>query len=239
MRTDRSSDSIRKISITRNYIIYPEGSVLIEIGNTKVICNATVEENVPNFLKNSGKGWLTAEYSMLPCATHKRNRRDISSLKLNSRAVEIQRLIGRSLRSALDLEMLGERTINIDCDVIQADGGTRCASITGGFIALHDAISKLSRNGLITKNPIKNFVAAVSAGIVDGEICLDLAYEEDSKAEVDMNFVMNDKLDFIEIQGTAENGAFSRETMNEMMDLASEGISKIINIQKNSIGDNF
>ena len=201
---NRKKDEIREIKITKEYIKYPEGSVLIELGNTKVICNATVEEKVPPFLKGSSKGWITSEYSMLPRATNTRTKRESSNGKLTGRTMEIQRLIGRSLRAAIDLKKLGERTIMIDCDVIQADGGTRTAAITGGYLALELAVNKLLDSGKITENPIVSKIAAISVGIVDGEVLLDLEYEEDSRAEVDMNIIMNDRGEFVEIQGTGE-----------------------------------
>lgn len=236
MRFDgRKEDEIRELKITRNYIMYPEGSVLIEVGNTKIICNATVEESVPGFIKGSGSGWLTAEYSMLPRATSLRNSRDISKLKQNARSVEIQRLIGRALRMAVDLKKIGERTIIIDCDVIQADGGTRTAAISGGFVALYDAVQKLYRAGSVKEFPIKNIVSAVSVGIVDGEALLDLCYNEDSKAYVDMNVIMTDKGEFIEIQGTGETNSFSLENLNDMIRLAKIGNDYIITKQKESL----
>ena len=209
MRNNRKKDEIREIRISKEYIKYPEGSVLIELGNTKVICNATVEEKVPPFLKGSSKGWITAEYSMLPRATNTRTKRESSNGKLTGRTMEIQRLIGRSLRAAIDLKKLGERTIMIDCDVIQADGGTRTAAITGGYLALELAVNKLLDSGKITENPIVSKIAAISVGIVDGEVLLDLEYEEDSRAEVDMNIIMNDRGEFVEIQGTGEGKTFN------------------------------
>lgn len=236
MREDgRRNDELRKVRIQRNYIIHPEGSVLIEMGDTKVICNATVEDFVPPFLKGAGKGWLTCEYAMLPRATNKRNQRDIAKLKQNSRSVEISRLIGRSLRMAVDLTLIGERTIIIDCDVIQADGGTRCASITGGFVALHDAVSKLMASGVIRSNPIKHFISAVSAGIVGGEAMLDLCYTEDSGCEVDSNIVMTDTGEFVEFQGTGENAPFSPEKLSELIALGAKGNRELITIQKKTL----
>jgi len=236
MRTDgRRNDQLRDIIVIKNYIIYPEGSVLIEYGNTKVICNATISDGVPPFLKGTNTGWITAEYSMLPRATHVRNQREAQKGKLTGRTQEISRLIGRSLRSAIDLNLIGERTITIDCDVIQADGGTRTASITGGFIALYLATQKLIGEQKI-ENPIKNFVAAVSLGIVSGNLMLDLNYEEDSNADVDMNLVANDKGEIIEIQGTSEKLTFDRNRLNEMLDLGLSGIEQLIEIQKRALG---
>lgn len=219
----RKNDEMRKVKVTRNYIIHPEGSVLIEFGNTKVICNATVEERIPPFLRGTGSGWITAEYSMLPRATNNRVQREASKGKIMGRTMEIQRLIGRALRSAVDLEKLGERQILVDCDVIQADGGTRTASITGAYLAVELAIEKLIDEGKLTEIPIKSKVAAISVGKVNGQVLLDLEYEEDSKAEVDMNIVMNDKGEFIELQGTGEEATF---TQNELL--------KFIEISKNA-----
>ncbi len=230
-RENRDNLSIRELSFIKDYIIYPEGSVLVSFGNTKVMCNATVEERVPRFKENSGEGWLTAEYSMLPRATHSRVRRDISSLRQNGRSVEIQRLIGRALRQAIDLKALGERTITIDCDVIQADGGTRTASITGGFVALYIAMEKLVQEGVIGKNPIVKFVSAVSVGIVDGEVLLDLCYEEDSNAEVDMNIIMADN-EFVEVQGTGENNTFSYDQLTKLLEAGKKGCEDITKAQK-------
>lgn len=227
---------IRNIKITRNYIKYPEGSVLIEFGDTKVLCNASVEEYIPPFRKDTGMGWVTAEYNMLPRSTKERNRRDIDKLKQNSRAVEIQRLIGRALRSGIDFRLLGERTITIDCDVLQADGGTRTAAITGGFVAMYDACVKLIETEKISILPIQNFIAAISVGIVDGETITDLCYEEDSIAEVDMNVIMNDDGNFIEVQGTGEQGVFGREKLDELLDAATTAIVGLIQIQRNSLG---
>jgi len=229
----RKYNELRKISITRNYIYHAEGSVLIEFGNTKVICTASVDDKVPPFRKGTGEGWVTAEYSMLPRATQVRNVRDINKLKLNGRAYEIQRLIGRSLRSVVDFKLLGERTIIIDCDVIQADGGTRTASITGGFIALMDACRYLMDKNIISEMPIRNFVAAVSVGIVNDSKLLDLCYEEDANATVDMNVVMTDSGQLIELQATGELSPFSREALDQLLDLAENGIAELISIQKN------
>ena len=210
---NRKNDELREIKITKNFIMHPEGSVLIEFGNTKVICNATVEEKVPPFLKGSGSGWVTAEYSMIPRATNVRTQREVNKGKPTGRTMEIQRLIGRSLRSAVDLKKLGERTIIVDCDVIQADGGTRTASITGGYLALETAVEQLINSGLLSQNPVIAKVAAISVGKVKGEILLDLEYSEDSLAEVDMNIVMNSKNEFIEIQGTGEEATFSYDEL--------------------------
>ncbi|WMI80795.1 ribonuclease PH [Anaerotignum sp. MB30-C6] len=233
MRFDnRGKDELRPIKLTKDFTRYAEGSVLIEWGNTKVLCNATVEESVPGFKKGSGEGWVTAEYSMLPRATQTRNKRDINKLKLNPRATEIQRLIGRALRGAVNMKELGERSITVDCDVIQADGGTRTASITGGFIALALACQRLLEHGLITKLPLHHYITAVSVGIVEGQGLLDLCYEEDSTAEVDMNIIMSDAKGFIELQGTGENGTFSQEQLEEMLRLGKKGIVDLIEIQK-------
>lgn len=235
----RKNNELRKVKVTRNYIKYAEGSALIEFGNTKVICTASVDDKVPLFKKGSGEGWVTAEYSMLPRATQVRNIRDISKLRLNGRANEIQRLIGRSLRSVIDLKLLGERTIMVDCDVIQADGGTRTASITGGFIALMDACSYLVDKKMISEIPVLNFVAAVSTGLVKGQEMLDLCYEEDSNAIVDMNVVMTDAGELIEVQATGELAPFSRQSMNTMLDLAESGIRELISVQKNALLERY
>lgn len=227
----RSNTQLRPVKILRNYIKHAEGSVLIEVGDTKVICTASVEERIPPFKKDSGEGWITAEYSMLPRATAVRNQRDISKLKLNGRSSEIQRLIGRSLRTIVDLKLLGERTITIDCDVIQADGGTRTASITGGYVALVDACRTLVKNRIISKTPITGTVAATSVGIVNGEELLDLCYIEDSNAEVDMNVIMTDKGEFIEIQATGEKSSFSKKQLDKLFNLAESGINELIKAQ--------
>jgi len=238
MRIDsRNHDQLRDIKITRNYIKYAEGSVLIEMGNTKVIVTATVDDKVPPFKKGTSEGWITAEYSMLPRSTQQRNVRDINKLKLSGRSQEIQRLIGRALRAGVNLKVLGERLIIIDCDVIQADGGTRTASITGGFIALFDAIKKLYQDKIIEQFPICNYVAAVSVGICDDIPLLDLCFDEDSKAKVDMNIVMNEKEEFIEIQGTAEGSAFNQAQFDQLLHLAKKGIKDIIDIQKEILGE--
>jgi len=228
----RNNSQLRPVKITRNYIKHAEGSVLIEVGDTKVICTASIEERTPPFKKESGEGWVTAEYSMLPRATGVRNTRDISKLKLNGRSQEIQRLIGRSLRTIVNLKLLGERTITIDCDVIQADGGTRTASITGSYVALVDACQKLIDTGLISKMPIVGFLAATSVGVVNGQELLDLCYVEDSAAGVDMNVIMSDKGEFIEIQATGEKASFSKKQLDVLLNLAELGIEKLIKIQK-------
>ncbi len=219
----RQFDELRETGFIKDFVIYPEGSVMIHMGNTKVLCNASVEEKVPPFKKESGEGWVTAEYSMLPRATHDRSVRDIAKLKQNKRSVEIQRLIGRALRSVVDFEKLGERSITVDCDVIQADGGTRTASITGGYVALALAGKKLVEMGLCEENPVSGMVSAISVGIVGDQPMLDLCYEEDSKARVDMNIIMTDKNAFIEVQGTGEDGSFTRDELNQLLDLAEKG----------------
>ncbi len=229
----RGADKIRKINIIRNYIKYPEGSCLIEMGNTKVICTASVEETVPPFLRGTGTGWVTAEYGMLPRSCGSRIPRG----KDSGRTHEIQRLVGRSLRSVTDMSKLGERTIWIDCDVIQGDGGTRTASITGSFIALVDAIAKIKKDGKISDVPVRDYVAATSVGIVNETLLLDLCYEEDSKAEVDMNIVMTGEGEFIEIQGTAERKPFSKDQMDKMLDLAKKGIEDLFSVQRKLVGD--
>jgi len=234
MRLDgRGEDKIRKVTITRNYLKYAEGSCLIEMGNTKVICSASVDENVPMFLKKSGTGWVTAEYGMLPRSCQSRIPRG----KDSGRTYEIQRLVGRSLRSITDMKPLGERTIWIDCDVIQGDGGTRTAAITGSFIALVDAMHKLKKDGIIREVPIRDYVAAISVGKVDGNLLLDLCYEEDSKAQVDMNIIMTGSGQFIEIQGTAEREPFTKEEMDSMLGLAKIGIEELFAVQKKLVGD--
>ncbi len=229
----RGADKIRRVQITRNYIKYAEGSCLIELGNTRVICTASVEESVPPFLKGTGTGWVTAEYGMLPrsCLTRIKRGKD------SGRTYEIQRLVGRSLRAVCDMKVIGERTIWIDCDVIQADGGTRTASITGSFLALADALYKLKKGGVISKVPLKDFVAATSVGIFNGAMLLDLSYEEDSKAEVDMNIVMTGKGEFIEIQGTAERKTFNKEQTDQLLILAEKGIAELIDIQRKLLKD--
>lgn len=237
MRTDgRKLAQLRPIKITPSYIKTADGSVLIEMGDTKVICTAKLEERVPPFLRNSGKGWITAEYGMLPGSSATRIGRESSRGKVGGRTHEIQRLIGRSLRAIADLRSLGERTIWIDCDVIQADGGTRTASITGAYVALTEAVRSWLGRGVISIDPIKDAVAAVSIGIVKGRILLDLCYEEDSKADVDMNFVMTGAGKFIEVQGTAETSPFTRRQMERMAEIAQTGIKELLKTQKNVIG---
>ncbi len=233
----RKVDSLREIKITKDFNLYAEGSVLIEFGNTKVICTASVSEKVPPFMRGQGKGWLTAEYSMIPRATGERNQRESAKGKLSGRTMEIQRLIGRALRTAVDLDKLGERTITIDCDVIQADGGTRTTSISGGFIALALAVKKLMKERVLSVNPIVSNVAAISVGIVRGTPMLDLMYTEDSAAEVDMNVVMNGKGEFVEVQGTGEEATYTRKELNELIDLAEVGIKEIIRLQNEVIGE--
>ena len=236
MRIDgRKNEQIRPVKVTRNYTKYAEGSVYIEVGDTKVLCNVSVEERVPQFLKGSGEGWITAEYNMLPRSTGTRKVRDIARLKLDGRTMEIQRLIGRALRSVVDLKALGERTLWIDCDVIQADGGTRTTSISGAFIAMVDAINKIHKTKPFKVYPIRNFVAATSVGILNGEKILDLCYEEDSKAMVDMNIIMTDEGEFVEVQGTGEEKPFSRGELNELLDLGEKGIKQMIQVQKDSL----
>ncbi len=235
----RKNDELRPIKITTDYIIFPEGSVLIECGNTKVICNASIEDSVPPFMKGQGRGWVTAEYNMLPRATGTRSQRDINKLKLNGRSAEIQRLVGRSLRSVTNLDRLGERSITIDCDVIQADGGTRCASITGGFCALVLALDKLRKRGVFQTLPLYSYVAAVSAGIVNNAPLLDLDYVEDSGGEVDFNFVMDDEGKIIELQGTGEERPFSRKELEDMLALAEKGIAGLVAAQRKAVGHLF
>ncbi|MEZ8204469.1 ribonuclease PH [Vibrio splendidus] len=234
---DRAVDQIRPIKITRNYTAYAEGSVLVEFGNTKVLCNATVEENVPRWLKGQGKGWVTAEYGMLPRATHTRNRREAASGKQGGRTMEIQRLIARSLRAVVDLKVMGEIMITVDCDVIQADGGTRTASISGASVAMADAINSLLASGKLKKNPMKGHVAAVSVGIVGAQALCDLEYVEDSAADTDMNVVMTEDGKMIEIQGTAEGEPFSHEELMQLLALANKGITDIVEAQKGALAD--
>ena len=236
MRPDgRRVDELRKITISRNFLKTAEGSVLIEMGETKVICTASIEEKVPMFLRDKKKGWITAEYSMLPRATSVRTARESAKGRVGGRTHEIQRLIGRTMRSVVDLKALGERTVWLDCDVIQADGGTRTASITGAFVALKSAIGYALENKIIETDPIFDYVTAVSVGIVDGEPRLDLSYLEDSKAEVDMNIVMTGSGKFIEIQGTAETDPFDRDQLQILLDLAGSGIKEIISIQEKAL----
>lgn len=234
--SQRNSDALREIRLTRHYTKHAEGSVLVEFGDTKVICTASVDESVPGFLKGKGKGWVTAEYGMLPRSTGSRMRREAAAGKQTGRTQEIQRLIGRSLRAVVDMEKLGERQIQIDCDVIQADGGTRTASITGAFVALHDAISGLLAQGKLSESPLRDFVAAISVGIHQGEVVLDLDYLEDSDCETDMNVVMTGNGRFVEVQGTAEGEPFSEEEMASMMRLAKQGIAELISLQKQALG---
>ncbi len=237
MRKDgRAVDELRPVKIIPHFLKYAEGSVLIEVGETKVICSVSVEEKVPPFLKDTGLGWITAEYAMLPRSTHTRTPRDSITGK-KGRSYEIQRLIGRSLRAVVDLALLGERTFWVDCDVIQADGGTRTASITGAFVALALAVKKLLRQGVLEKDPIREPVAAVSCGLVGGEVLLDLTYEEDAFAEVDANFVSTESLQIVEIQATAEKEPFSWETFEQMKALAEKGITNLITLQKKVIKD--
>jgi ribonuclease PH len=232
----RQANDLREIRITRNFTKHAEGSVLVEFGDTRVICTASVEENVPRFLKGSGQGWVTAEYGMLPRSTGDRMDREAARGKQSGRTQEIQRLIGRSLRAAVDMKLLGENTIKIDCDVIQADGGTRTASITGGCVALADAINVMLEKKLISENPIRQMIASVSVGVYRGVPVLDLDYVEDSSAETDMNVVMTDKGGFIEIQGTGEDGEFSLDDLNAMIELARHGITRLFEVQKATLG---
>jgi ribonuclease PH len=224
---DRKNSEMRPVKITRNYTKHAQGSVLIEFGDTKVLCTACIEEGVPSFLRNSGTGWLSAEYSMLPTATHTRSFREAKKGKQTGRTTEIQRLIGRSLRAGLNFESMGEVTVYIDCDVIQADGGTRTASITGGMIALNDAVAKAMENGILKQNPIIEQIAAVSVGKWQDTIIADLCYEEDSSADLDMNIVMTESGKLIEVQGTAEKGSFSRDELNQLLDIAEKAIEGI------------
>ena len=227
----RSLTELRLVHLTVDYLDYAEGSVLIEAGKTRVLCAASVEERVPSFLEGQGLGWVTAEYSMLPRATHTRSSREREG-RVSGRTQEIQRLIGRSLRAVVDRQALGPRTITLDCDVIQADGGTRTASITGAYVALHRACTELVKRGVLTAHPLKTAVAAVSVGIVGGEIMLDLCYEEDSRADVDFNVVMTSEHEFIEVQGTGEGDVFSRASMDALVALAEQGIDQLLEIQK-------
>lgn len=231
----RQDDQLRPVHIERNFNRYAEGSVLVSCGNTRVICTASVEEKVPSFLRGTGQGWVTAEYAMLPRATASRGVRDSVRGKIGGRSHEIQRLIGRSLRAGVDLERLGERTIWVDCDVIQADGGTRTAAITGSFVAVVDALRHLWREGKLDCIPLKSFIAAVSVGKVEGRLLLDLCYEEDSNAEVDCNVVRNGAGEFIEVQGTGEGGTFSRSQLMELLDLAEDGLNRLQKIQRDSL----
>jgi len=224
----RALDELRPIRITRRFTRHAEGSVLIEFGDTRVLCTASVEETVPSFLRNSGKGWVTAEYGMLPRATHTRNKREAAAGKQGGRTLEIQRLIGRALRAVVDQKALGERTITVDCDVLQADGGTRTAAITGGYVAMADAVNSLVRKGVLRDSPIHGQVAAVSVGIWSGQPVLDLDYAEDSEAETDMNIVMNNGGGFIEVQGTAEGHAFRRDELDALLNLAANGCGQLL-----------
>ncbi len=231
----RAADAARLTRVTRQYTKHAEGSVLIECGDTQVICTASIEDKVPGFLKGKGQGWLTAEYGMLPRSTHTRMDREAAKGKQSGRTQEIQRLIGRSLRAAFDLTAFGERTLHLDCDVIQADGGTRTASVTGAMVAAHDAFSSLVKIGKIEQIPLKHFVAAVSVGVFQGLPVLDLDYAEDSACDTDMNVVMTDAGHFIEVQGTAEGAAFDRPTMDRLLDLAQQGIAHLIVLQRKSL----
>jgi ribonuclease PH len=231
----RRPDDLRSLSITRGYTIHAEGSVLVAFGNTKVLCTASVEESVPGFLKGKGQGWVTAEYGMLPRSTHTRTAREAAKGKQSGRTQEIQRLIGRSLRAITDLGALGERQITLDCDVLQADGGTRCASITGACVALHEACNKLVAAGKLAASPMRDFVAAVSVGIFEGTPVLDLDYDEDSTCDTDMNVVMTGSGGLVEVQGTAEGAPFSRAELEALLDLASAGLSTIISTQKQAL----
>lgn len=233
----RAPDQLREIKLTRDYTCHAEGSVLVEFGKTRVICTVSIEEQVPRFLKGKGQGWLTAEYGMLPRSTGSRMRREATQSSQGGRTMEIQRLIGRSLRAVVDLEKLGERTLTVDCDVIQADGGTRTASITGAYVALVDAVRSLQYEKVLNEDPVSNVIASVSVGIYAGTAVLDLDYAEDSNAETDMNVVMNGDGHFIEVQGTAEGHAFSIEELNEMLALAQTGINELFEIQRKALAE--
>ncbi|MEB0139826.1 MULTISPECIES: ribonuclease PH [unclassified Undibacterium] len=232
----RAADALRPVVINRHFTKHAEGSVLIEFGDTKLICTASIEDKVPGFLKGKGQGWMTAEYGMLPRSTHTRMDREAAKGKQSGRTQEIQRLIGRSLRAAFDLEAFGERTLHLDCDVLQADGGTRTAAITGAMVAAYDAFAKLVDNGVLPAVPLRHFVAAISVGVYQGMPVLDLDYPEDSNCDTDMNVVMTEAGDFVEIQGTAEGAAFDRASMNQLLDLAEGGISDLIALQKQVLG---
>lgn len=234
--SNRENNQLRQVDIIRHYTKHAEGSVLVKFGDTHVLCTASVEEKVPGFLKGQGQGWVTAEYGMLPRSTGSRMQREAARGKQSGRTQEIQRLIGRSLRAVIDLTKLGERTIHFDCDVIQADGGTRTASITGAYVAMHDAITYLLNNNLLTESPLTNAVAAISVGVYKGTPVLDLDYIEDSDCDTDMNIVMTSSGGFVEIQGTAEGEPFSRDTMNAMTDLAEHGIKQLLSLQKQALG---
>lgn len=233
---DRNNDQLRSVNIIPGYLKHPDGSVLIEAGDTRVLCSAMVEEKVPPFLKGLGSGWVTAEYSLLPSSTETRTQREAARGKVSGRTSEIQRLIGRSLRAVVDMEKLGERTVWIDCDVIQADGGTRTASVTGAFAALYLALEKLYAQGVLEQIPLTDFVGAISVGMVDGTLMLDLDYSEDFRADVDMNVVMTGSGNFIEIQGTAEGISFNKQELDEMLNLAAQGIKELIFKQKQVLG---
>ena len=238
MRTDgRNPGDLRRVQITPDFIPHAEGSVLIEVGRTRIICTASVEESVPPFMHGTGKGWITSEYSMLPRATESRTPREASLGRKSGRTQEIQRLIGRSLRTAVDLDLLGERTIWVDCDVIEADGGTRTASITGAFVAMVQAMDKLVSKGALETVPLRSNLAAISVGILDGVPILDLNYEEDSSADVDFNVVMTDQSEFVEIQGTAERKPFPRPLLDELLELAESGIARLIRVQQQALGE--
>lgn len=232
----RAPDRLREVRLTRHYTRHAEGSVLVEFGDTRVLCTASIDEKVPPFLRGQGKGWMTAEYGMLPRSTHTRMDREAAKGKQSGRTQEIQRLIGRSLRAAFDLDAFGERTLQLDCDVLQADGGTRTASITGAMVAAYDAFAQLVNKGSVSSIPVKHFVAAISVGVYQGLPVLDLDYIEDSGCDTDMNVVMNEAGHFIELQGTAEGDAFDRNTMNQLVDLASAGIHDLIRLQKQALG---
>ncbi|MEN6347956.1 MAG: ribonuclease PH [Syntrophomonas sp.] len=234
---ERLNDEMRPVKIIPDFVKHPDGSVLVETGDTRVLCSAMIEEKVPPFLKGSGSGWVTAEYSLLPSSTETRTQREASRGKISGRTSEIQRLIGRSLRAVVDMKALGERTIWIDCDVIQADGGTRTASISGSFVALYLAFKKLKAEGVIETIPVKDYLAAVSVGIVDGIPVLDLEYTEDSRAEVDMNVVMTGNGEYVEIQGTGEESVFSKKELGDLLSLAEKGIQELITIQKSILGE--
>ncbi|MBI4744724.1 MAG: ribonuclease PH [Actinobacteria bacterium] len=234
----RNPDELRKVNIIREYLPHAEGSVFFELGNTRIICTASVEDKVPAFIRGTGQGWITAEYAMIPRATQTRTIRESSRGKIGGRTHEIQRLIGRSLRAVVNLKELGEMTVWIDCDVIHADGGTRTAAITGSYVALYDALRKIYENGRISSFPIKEFVAATSVGIVNNALCLDLCFQEDVKAQVDMNMVMTESGKLIEVQGTAEGDPFAREELNHLIDLAEKGILELIEYQKSALNVN-
>lgn len=233
----RDVAQLREVTITRHFTCHAEGSVLVSFGNTKVICTASIENRVPSFMRGEGRGWITAEYGMLPRSTGSRMGREAARGKQGGRTVEIQRLIGRSLRAAVDLEALGENSITIDCDVIQADGGTRTASITGACVALADAIAVMQARGMIKTNPLKHMIAAVSVGVYQGKAVLDLDYPEDSNAETDMNVIMDENGGFVEVQGTAEGEPYSRDELNQMLDLAAKGIAEIVTLQKSALSE--